>query len=96
MVGRAVGPGEDAAVGWAVGVAASADAAAVQTAAEQVPYLRGGKADEGHRGSFLAADHGAGPPEAVPVGRIVDAGLGGVVEDAVGGDGIATSERPEN
>jgi len=52
MVGRAVGPGEDAAVGWAVGVAAPADAAAVQTAAEQVPYLRGGKADERYCGEF--------------------------------------------
>jgi len=52
MVGRAVGPGEDAAVGWAVGVAAPADAAAVQTAAEQVPHLCGGKADKGHCGAF--------------------------------------------
>mmetsp|Transcript_10088 Transcript_10088/g.20280 ORF Transcript_10088/g.20280 Transcript_10088/m.20280 type:complete len:96 (+) Transcript_10088:232-519(+) len=95
-MGRAMGQGEGAVVGWTVGVVAPADATAIQTAAEQVPHLRGGKADEGHRGSFLAADHGAGPPEAVPVGRIVDAGLGGVVEDAVGGDGIATSERPEN
>ena len=45
-------PGEGAVVGWAVGVAAPADATAVQRAAEQVPHLRGGKADEGHCGAF--------------------------------------------
>jgi len=87
-----VGPGK----GWAVGVAVPSDAAAVQTAAEQVPRLRGGKADEGHSGAFLAVDHGAGPPEVVLVGGIVDAGPRSVGEDVVGNDGTATLGRPKH